>query len=81
MNKAFTKETDPDEDDLVAPPAPVAGKNYITPSGYERLRSELLTLIDNERPKIVEIVHWAASNGDRSENGDYRGTCRIPQTC
>ena len=71
MNKAFTKETDPDEDDLVAPPAPVAGKNYITPSGYERLRSELLTLIDNERPKIVEIVHWAASNGDRSENGDY----------
>ena len=71
MNKAFTKETDPDEDDLMAPPAPVAGKNYITPSGYERLRSELLTLIDNERPKIVEIVHWAASNGDRSENGDY----------
>ena len=71
MSKAFTKETDPDEDDLVVPSAPVAGKNYITPSGYERLRSELLTLIDNERPKIVEIVHWAASNGDRSENGDY----------
>lgn len=71
MNKAFTKETDPDENDLVAPPAPATGKNYITPSGYKRLRSELLELIDNERPKIVEIVHWAASNGDRSENGDY----------
>ena len=71
MNKAFIKETDPDEADLVAPSAPAKGKNYITPSGYKRLRSELLELIDNERPKIVEIVHWAASNGDRSENGDY----------
>ena len=71
MNKAFTKETEPDEDDLVAPPAPVTGKNYITPGGYERLRSELLELIDSERPKVVDIVHWAASNGDRSENGDY----------
>ncbi|MFZ4119810.1 MAG: transcription elongation factor GreB [Polynucleobacter sp.] len=46
-------------------------KNYITPAGHERLRSELLQLLDVERPKIVEIVHWAASNGDRSENGDY----------
>ena len=52
-------------------PLPAGGKNYITPQGYERLRSELLDLIDNERPKMVEIVHWAASNGDRSENGDY----------
>ena len=68
MNKAFTKETD---DDLVSQPLPVGGKNYITPQGYARLRSELLELIDTERPKIVEIVHWAASNGDRSENGDY----------
>jgi len=67
-NKAFTKETD---DDLVSQPLPVGGKNYITPQGYARLRSELLELIDTERPKIVEIVHWAASNGDRSENGDY----------
>lgn len=48
-----------------------AGKNYITPQGYARLRRELLDLIDDERPKVVEIVHWAASNGDRSENGDY----------
>ena len=46
-------------------------KNYITPAGHERLRAELLQLLDVERPKIVEIVHWAASNGDRSENGDY----------
>ena len=43
----------------------------MTPQGYQRLRDELLNLIDEERPKIVEIVHWAASNGDRSENGDY----------
>ncbi|MFL6699868.1 MAG: transcription elongation factor GreB [Vitreoscilla sp.] len=50
---------------------PSGGKNYITPQGHDRLRAELLQLIDEERPKIVEIVHWAASNGDRSENGDY----------
>jgi transcription elongation factor GreB len=72
MNKAFTKETDNDDDeDLALPPLPAGGKNYITPRGYARLRDELLDLIDNERPKIVEVVHWAASNGDRSENGDY----------
>ncbi|MFI5447019.1 transcription elongation factor GreB [Polaromonas sp. UC242_47] len=72
MSKAFTKETDTDEDDDLALPAlPAGGKNYITPLGYARLKAELLDLIDNERPKMVEIVHWAASNGDRSENGDY----------
>ena len=71
MNKAFTKETDPDDDELVVPSAPPAGKNYITPQGYDRLRAELLGLMDDERPKVVEVVHWAASNGDRSENGDY----------
>ncbi|WP_087748173.1 MULTISPECIES: transcription elongation factor GreB [unclassified Acidovorax] len=72
MSKAFTKETDVEDDDELASPAlPVGGKNYITPQGYARLRSELLDLIDSERPKIVDIVHWAASNGDRSENGDY----------
>jgi transcription elongation factor GreB len=72
MNKAFTKETDSDDDeDLALPPLPAGGKNYITPQGYARLRDELLDLIDSERPKIVEVVHWAASNGDRSENGDY----------
>ena len=73
MSKAFTKETDSADDDegLALPPLPPGGKNYITPSGYARLRAELLDLIDNERPKIVDVVHWAASNGARSENGDY----------
>lgn len=72
MSKAFTRETDAsDDDDLQLPPLPTGGKNYITPQGYARLRAELLELIDNERPKVVDIVHWAASNGDRSENGDY----------
>ena len=72
MSKAFTKESDDaDDDGPQMPPLPSGGKNYITPQGYARLRSELLDLIDNERPKVVEIVHWAASNGDRSENGDY----------
>ena len=71
MNKAFTREPeDGDEDDLE--PEPVSGgKNYITPQGYARLRAELMHLMDEERPQVVEVVHWAASNGDRSENGDY----------
>ena len=73
MSKAFTKESDDegDEDEVRLPALPIGGKNYITAPGYARLRSELLALIDDERPKVVEIVHWAASNGDRSENGDY----------
>jgi transcription elongation factor GreB len=75
MNKAFTREPDgdldDDEDGAGLPPLPAGGKNYITPQGYQRLRAELLNLIDVERPKMVEVVHWAASNGDRSENGDY----------
>lgn len=74
MSKAFTREPDASDDDDGIPLTPLVtpdGKNYITRAGYERLRSELLTLIDEDRPKIVEIVHWAASNGDRSENGDY----------
>jgi transcription elongation factor GreB len=71
MSKAFTRETDADDEDITLPPLPVGSKNYITPQGYAVLRAELFELIDNERPRIVEIVHWAASNGDRSENGDY----------
>jgi len=74
MSKAFTRESDRDEDEddgVAMPPLPAGGKNYITPQGYARLRAELLTLIDDERPKVVETVHWAAKNGDRSENGDY----------
>ena len=60
-----------DDDDIGLPALPSGTRNYITPAGYARLRTELLDLIDNERPKVVEVVHWAASNGDRSENGDY----------
>jgi transcription elongation factor GreB len=72
MSKAFTKESDDaDDDELQLPAIPAGGKNYITPKGYAALRAELLELIDTERPKVVEVVHWAASNGDRSENGDY----------
>ncbi len=72
MNKAFTKESDhEDDDELQLPELPSGGKNYITPQGYAALRAEFAELMDNERPKIVEAVHWAASNGDRSENGDY----------
>jgi transcription elongation factor GreB len=74
MSKAFTRETDSDdgdEDGESSPPLPAGGRNYITPQGYARLKEELLHLIDEERPKVVEAVHWAASNGDRSENGDY----------
>lgn len=72
MSKAFTRETDGDDDEDISLPAlPSGTRNYITPAGYARLRAELLDLIDNERPKVVEVVHWAASNGDRSENGDY----------
>lgn len=72
MSKAFTRETDSDDDEEVGlPPLPAGGKNYITPQGYAVLRAELFDLMDNERPRMVEILHWAASNGDRSENGDY----------
>ena len=73
MNKAFTRETEPEDDELPAgaSPIPAGTRNYITPAGYARLRAELLHLIDEERPRVVEVVHWAAGNGDRSENGDY----------
>jgi len=71
MSKAFTKETDADDDEVSLPALPAGTRNYMTPAGYARLKAELLDLIDHERPKVVEVVHWAASNGDRSENGDY----------
>ena len=76
MSKAFTRESDSDgeEDDGfdgASPPMPPGSKNYITPDGFARLRDELLSLMDDERPRVVEAVHWAAKNGDRSENGDY----------
>ena len=75
MNKAFTREADGDDDDadegVGAPALPQGVRNYLTPEGYQRLRAELLGLLDVERPKVVEAVSWAAKNGDRSENGDY----------
>jgi transcription elongation factor GreB len=75
MSKAFTKETDGADDGPEGPdegPALPAGvKNYITPAGLARLQEELRQLRSVERPKVVEIVSWAAGNGDRSENGDY----------
>lgn len=75
MNKAFTREpegdTDDDADTPGLPPLPPGARNYLTPAGYRRLREELMTLLDVERPKVVETVSWAAKNGDRSENGDY----------
>ena len=72
MNKAFVREATDDDDDLPPEPdgAPVP-RNYITPAGHARLKSELLNLLDVERPEVVRTVSWAASNGDRSENGDY----------
>jgi transcription elongation factor GreB len=76
MSKAFTREddnaaeTDLEDADETALKIP-GGKNYITPNGANRLREELKKLLDEERPKIVEVVSWAAGNGDRSENGDY----------
>src|SRR5712692_7061874 len=72
MNKAFTKESDQDEDpDTEAPALPAGVKNYITPAGYKRLKDEALNLLDKERPELVKVIQWAASNGDRSENADY----------
>jgi transcription elongation factor GreB len=74
MSKAFTKEDveiddDPETGDTA--PLPPGGRNYMTPAGHERMKAELLHLLDVERPEVVRIVSWAASNGDRSENGDY----------
>jgi len=75
MSKAFTKEDASDEDDDLDPadsaPLPPGGRNYMTPAGHERMKAELLQLLDVERPEVVRVVSWAASNGDRSENGDY----------
>jgi len=73
MSKAFTKENEDvqDEDLDDQPSLPAGTKNYITPEGMRRLQDELNNLRSVERPKVVEIVSWAAGNGDRSENGDY----------
>jgi transcription elongation factor GreB len=72
MNKAFTRESDEGGPELPEPqPVGIAGKNYMTPHGHARLKSELKRLVEVERPETVRVVSWAASNGDRSENGDY----------
>ena len=74
MSKAFTKESDGDDEDdsgEVTPALPVGSKNYMTPACAERLRAELKQLVSVERPKLVETVAWAAGNGYRSENADY----------
>lgn len=73
MSKAFTTETDreDDEDREEVDALPQGLKNYMTPFGFKTLQDELRQLTTVERPKVTEIVSWAAGNGDRSENGDY----------
>jgi transcription elongation factor GreB len=73
MNKAFTREDDAEVDDgeIEDTSLPAGTKNYVTPGGFGRLKSELDELVDKERPALVATVAWAAGNGDRSENGDY----------
>ena len=74
MNKEFTtefQESDEEEQDQSPVQLPVGTKNYITPAGFRRLQDELDQLWRNERPALVQTITWAASNGDRSENGDY----------
>jgi|SRR5882724_1753406 len=72
MSKAFTRENDASEEELeVEARMPPGTKNYITPAGYARLKSELKVLVETERPELIRTVSWAAANGDRSENADY----------
>ena len=74
MSKAFTKENPDapeDDEDIVLPALPAGTKNYMTPGGHGRLKTELEHLITVDRPEVTRVVSWAASNGDRSENGDY----------
>ena len=73
MRKGFTRK--PRENEPAA-----LGKNYITPSGLQRLKDEHRFLLTRDRPAVVEVVAWAASNGDRSENADYQyGKRRLRQ--
>jgi transcription elongation factor GreB len=71
MSKVVPQSADDEDDEDGAPPIPAGTKNYITPTGYKRLKDEALHLLDKERPEVVRVVQWAASNGDRSENADY----------
>lgn len=72
MSKAFTREDDREDEEVSnTPPRMPMGKNYMTFVGHTRMKSELKALVEVERPEVVRTVSWAASNGDRSENGDY----------
>jgi transcription elongation factor GreB len=75
MNKAFTRESEDEDDDGDVPegasPLPAGSRNYMTPAGFTRLKNELDHLVGRERPELVATIAWAAGNGDRSENGDY----------
>jgi len=71
MSKAFTRETEDDDEAPVLEPAPPPAKNYMSPAGFARLQAEKKQLLEVERPEVVRTVAWAAKNGDRSENGDY----------
>jgi transcription elongation factor GreB len=74
MNKAFTRETDREDDGDGDEPSPLppGTRNYMTPGGFARLKAELDTLVASERPQVVDTIAWAAGNGDRSENADYQ---------
>ena len=70
MSKAFVRESEDDEAPALEP-APPPARNYVSPAGYARLKAELKSLVEVERPEVVRTVSWAAKNGYRSENGDY----------
>jgi len=74
VSKAFTRETDAEEDDRDEGenPIPAGSKNYLTPHGWRRMRDELTWLVKTERPNVTGVVSWAAKLGDRSENADYQ---------
>jgi transcription elongation factor GreB len=72
MRKSVIIETEhDDESESAAVALPAGTRNYITPAGFKRLKDEALHLLDRERPDLVKVIQWAASNGDRSENADY----------
>ncbi|HEX5109846.1 MAG TPA: transcription elongation factor GreB [Vicinamibacterales bacterium] len=83
MRRAFTRKPDGRIDEHGKEAASAQGqtvKNYITPSGLQRLRDELRFLLTRERPAVTQVVAWAAGNGDRSENADYQyGKRRLRQ--
>ena len=81
MSKAFTRKPDAREHlSRDEPHVSAAVKNYITPDGLQRLRDEHRFLLTKERPAVTQVVAWAASNGDRSENADYQyGKRRLRQ--